>query len=64
MDLAGERDTEATHTTLEGSRGNEQEVNGPDDGSEKSSQHDFSPNKSFACNRSNWEPKKSKGKGV
>ena len=62
LDLAGERNIEATHSAPKGSRGNEQEVNGPDGRSEKSSQHDFSPKKSFACKRRNGEPKKSKSK--
>lgn len=64
LDLAGEKNIEATHRAPEGSRGKEQEVNGPDGRSEKSSQHDFSSKKSFACKRRNGEPKKSKGKGV
>lgn len=37
MDVAGGRNFEATHSVLEGSRGNEQEVNRPDGRSEKSS---------------------------
>lgn len=37
LDVAGGRNFEATHSVLEGSRGNEQEVNRPDGRSEKSS---------------------------
>lgn len=61
--FSGERNTEVTRSALSGNRGKDFKGKGPGGRSEKNSQCNFSPKKSFACERGSGEPKKTTGKG-
>lgn len=64
MDLAGERNIEATQSVLEGSRGNEQEVNRPDGRSEKSSSVISTQRSLWPAKEEMGNPRRAKVRGV